>query len=148
MLDLFLLSCASGAEQANDDLGSDIRLGMSAVEDIVNREIAGETWRERAKNYLDNGGGIVDIMRIAETEAHRDTNEAAYVAALEAGATEKTWHCTMLPTSRDQHVLLNGVTSPIDGYFYTDTGAKAMYPGDFNDPENDCNCLCWITYSR
>ena len=146
LLDLFLLACANGVEQTNEDLGSDYHPGIKRVTDIIDREVAGKTWRQRVDEYYENGGTIDDIIRIAETEAHRDANEAAFDTAKNAGATEKVWHCMMLPTSRDQHIELNGVTAPLDGYFYTYTGARTMYPGEFGEPENDINCLCWLTY--
>lgn len=148
MLDLFLLSAALGSASANEDLGTDYHIGTKTATDIIDREVAGKTWRERVQEYFENGGTAADIMRIAETESHRDANEAAYVTATEAGATTKTWHCMMLPTSRDQHIWLDGVSSPIDGYFYTYTGAKAKFPGEFGEPENDVNCLCFCTFSK
>lgn len=146
MLDLYLLACADGAEQVNADMGTDYSIGVHRAADIIEREVAGKTWRERVNDYFETGGTIADIERIAETEMHRDYNEAGYVTAEAVGATTKVWHCLMLPDSRDEHILLDGVTAPIDGYFYTYTGAYAMFPGEFGDPENDCNCLCYCTY--
>lgn len=148
MLDLFLLAAANGSAFANESLGTDYNIGMKTAVDIIDREVAGKTWRQRVNEYFDNGGTEADIVRIAETEAHRDSNEAGYVTASKVGATKKVWHCMMLPTSRDQHIALDGVSSPIDGYFYTYTGARTMFPGEFGDPENDVNCLCWLSYEK
>ena len=91
---------------------------------------------------------ISELMRIAETEAHRDSNEAAYVTATKAGAQTKTWHCMMLPTSRDTHIYLNGTTAPIDGEFYSYMGGSTQFPGQWGIAEEDVNCLCWLTYSK
>lgn len=148
MLDLYLLACARGVEQTNADLDGDYRPGMSEVEDIVDRKIAGKTWRDRVYEYFDNGGTKADIMRIAETETHRDANESAYVTARANGAKTKTWHCMMLPTSRDSHVYLNGVSAPIDGYFYSINGGMTQFPGEWGIAEEDVNCLCVLTYSK
>lgn len=146
LLDLFLLAYANGVTDTNETLGSDIRPSLETVMETVDRQVAGQTWRERVIGYWESGGTQADIMRIAETEAHRDSNEAAYLTAREAGATEKVWHCMMLPTSRDTHIYLNNVSAPIDGEFYTFNGDKAQFPGQFGIAEEDCGCLCYVTY--
>ena len=146
LLDLFLLAYANGVEDTNEALGSDVQPDIEEVLETIDRPVAGETWRQRVSNYFDNGGTVADIMRIAETETHRDSNEAAYRTAKKAGATEKVWHCMMLPTSRDTHIYLDGVSAPIDGEFYTFNGDSAKFPGQFGIAEEDCNCLCFCTY--
>lgn len=146
LLDLFLLAVANGSASANDNLGTDIHLGTKTAVDIVDREIADKTWRDRVNDYFDNGGTVGDIIRIAETETNRDTNEGGYVTATKAGAKEKTWHCSMLPTSRDSHIYLDGVSAPIDGEFFSINGGSTQYPCEWGIPEEDCGCLCWLTY--
>lgn len=148
LLDLFLLAAARGQEQANESLSSDIHLGTKTAVDIIDREVAGKTWRDRVNEYFENGGTEADIARIAETESHRDTNEAAYVTATKAGATKKVWHCMMLPTSRDTHIYLNGVEAPIDGEFYSFNGGSTKFPGEWGIAEEDVNCLCWLTFEK
>lgn len=146
MLDLFLLAAARGSASANEDLGTDVHIGMKTAVDIIDREVAGKTWRERAREYFDNGGTEADILRIAETESHRDANEAGFVTAEKAGAKKKRWHCMMLPTSRDSHIYLDNVTAPMDGYFYSINGGETKFPGEWGIPEEDCGCLCWLTF--
>lgn len=148
MLDLFLLAYANGQEQTNADLSSNVTSDLDDVMDTIDKKIEGKTWRDRVWQHFEEGGTQADIARIIETEAHRDSNEAAYKTATKAGAKTKTWHCMMLESSRDQHIFLDGVIAPIDGYFYTYTGAKAKFPGEFGEAENDCNCLCWVSYSK
>lgn len=148
LFDLFLLACARGSEQANEDLGSDYHLNAETANDIVDREVAGKTWRERVNDYYQSGGTMGDIIRIAETEANRDTNESAFITATKAGAKKKTWHCMMLPTSRDSHIYLDGVSAPIDGLFYSIDGGSTKFPCEWGIPEEDVNCLCWLTYSK
>ena len=148
MLDLFLLATANGVEQTNADLDGDFHPGMSEVDAIINREVAGKTWKARVYEYYENGGTKADIMRIAETETHRDSNEAAYITAKANGATSKVWHCMLLPTSRDTHIYLDGVTAPIDGEFYSFKGGSTKFPGEWGIAEEDCNCLCWLTYTK
>ena len=148
LLDLFLLSYANGVAQTNLDLQFDYTPTLDDVMKTVDKEIAGKTWRERIEDYFDTTVTEADIARIAETESHRDSNAAAYETAKAAGATEKVWNCMMLPTSRDTHVYLDGVSAPIDGEFYSFKGGSTMYPGQWGIAEEDVNCLCWLTYRR
>ena len=144
--DLFFLSYATGVESTNLSLASKIEPTLGEMLDVVDKKIAGKTWRDRVEEYYEDGGTIADIERIAETESHRDSNAGAYEAAKAAGATEKVWHCMMLPTSRDTHIYLDGVTAPIDGEFYSFKGGSTKYPGQWGIAEEDVNCLCWLTY--
>lgn len=144
--DLFFLAYANGVESTNLALSSNVEPTLDEMLDVVDRKIAGKTWRERVREYYDNGGTIADIERIAETETHRDSNAGAYETARAAGATEKVWHCMMLPTSRDTHIYLDGVSAPIDGEFYSFMGGSTKYPGEWGIAEEDCGCLCWLTY--
>lgn len=145
--DLFLLAYANGVEATNLSLASHIKPTLDDVLRTVDKKVAGKTWRERVEDYFVNGGTEADIIRIAETETHRDSNEAAYETAKRAGAAKKTWHCMMLPTSRDTHIYLDGVDAPIDGEFYSFKGGSTMFPGQWGIAEEDVNCLCWLTYS-
>lgn len=146
LLDLFLLSYAMGVDSVNDSMGTDITQPLDSVERTLYESIDGKTWVDRVWDYYENGGTVYDIARIASTESHRDANEAAYDTARQAGATSKTWHCMMLDTSRDDHVWLDGVSAPIDGFFYAGNGDRTQYPGQWGVSEQDCNCLCWLTY--
>ena len=141
LLDLFLLSYAMGV----DSVGVE-QPPLETVEKTLYERIDGKTWVDRVWDYYDKGGTVYDIARIGATEAHRDANAAAYDAARTAGMTKKVWHCMMLPTSRDTHVYLDGVTVPIDGSFYSYKGGQTQYPGQWGIAEEDCNCLCWLTY--
>lgn len=147
MLDIFLLSYAQGVEFTNADLSSEIEPSLDDVMRVVDRKVAGKTWRERVREYYENGGTEADIVRIAETEAHRDSNEAAYETAKSAGATTKTWHTMEDDRVRDTHFWLDGVSAPIDGEFYNYKGESTMYPGEWGIAEEDCGCRCWVTYS-
>lgn len=148
LLDLFLLAYANGNEYINQQFGTAYFPEVDKVMLTIDRKIAGKTWRDRVHEYFQNGGTIGDIIRIAETETHRDSNEAAYESAKNAGATQKVWHCSMLPTSRDSHVYLDGVSAPIDGEFYSFRGGSTKFPGQWGIAEEDVNCLCWLTYSK
>ena len=147
-LDLFLLAYAMGNSVTNDNLSSDYAPSVDEVMEVVDARVAGKTWRERVEDYFANGGTGEDLARIADTETHRIANQAAYETAKKAGATEKTWHCMMLPTSRDTHIYLDGVTAPIDGEFYSFKGGSTQFPGQWGIAEEDVNCLCWLSFSE
>ena len=146
MLDLYLLAYANANNITNDALSSDWAPPLDDVMRVVDKEVAGKTWRQRVEGYFASGGTVDDLLRIAETEAHRIANASAFETAKAAGATEKTWHCMMLPTSRDDHIWLDGVSAPIDGVFYNENGDTTRYPGEWGIPEQDINCLCWLTF--
>lgn len=148
LLDLFLLAYAMGNSVTNDNLSSDYAPSVDDVMKVVDAKVAGKTWRERIEDYFASGGTGEDIARIADTETHRIANQAAYETAKKAGATEKTWHCMMLPTSRDTHIYLDGVTAPIDGEFYSFKGGSTKYPGQWGIAEEDVNCMCWLSFSK
>ena len=85
-------------------------------------------------------------LRIAKTEGHRIQCESAYnvqVRAKEKGAdVVKQWDSTLDGKTRPTHRSLDGQIVGVDGYFKSDSGYKALYPGDFGVPSEDCNCRC------
>lgn len=145
--DLFLLAYANGVESANLMLGADISADVSDVQDTVDRKIAGETWRDRVREYFSNGGSVADIVRIMETETHRDYNEAALTTARKAGAKSKTWMTMMDDRVRETHDYLQSMTVGIDEEFFTYDGDHAYAPGGFELAENNVNCRCILIFS-
>lgn len=147
MLDLFLLAYAKGNSVTNANLSSDWMPTVDDVMKVVDERVAGKTWRERVEDYFANGGSVDDLVRIAETETHRDANTAALDTARKAGATSKTWITMMDDRVRDSHDYLLGQTVGIDEDFYTWDGAHAPAPGMFGVPEEDINCRCECEFS-
>jgi len=145
--DLFLLAYANGVESANLMLGADISADVSDVQETVDKKIAGETWRDRVREYFSNGGSVADIVRIMETETHRDYNEAALTTARKAGAKSKTWMTMMDDRVRETHDYLQSMTVGIDDEFYTYDDDHAYAPGGFSLAENNVNCRCTLIFS-
>ena len=79
LLDLFLLAYAQGNSVTNANLSSDWMPPVDEVMRVVDAKVADKTWRERVEDYFANGGSVDDIVRIAETETHRDANTAALI---------------------------------------------------------------------
>lgn len=147
LLDLFLLAYAQGNEVTNANLASDWMPPVDEVMRVVDKSIAGKTWRERVEEYFDNGGTVDDIVRIAETESHRIANTSALDTARHGGATKKTWVTMMDDRVRTDHDYLEGTTIGIDEEFYTWQGYHAPAPSMFGVPEEDCNCRCELIFS-
>lgn len=147
MLDLFLLAYAMGNSVTNENLSSNWMPPVDEVMKTVDAKVAGKTWRERVKEYFASGGSVDDLVRIAETETHRDANTAALDTARKAGAKSKTWMTMMDDKVRDTHDYLLGQTVGIDEDFYTYDGDHASAPGLFALASNNVNCRCELLFS-
>ena len=151
LLDLYLLAYYEGSQDAARELLVDVEPSVKEAGEIINRPIDGKTYKDRVRDYLNGEMGETTgtpaeaIARVADTDSIRIYNEAKLATAKANGATEKTWHTMGDDKVRDLHEVLDGVTAPIDGYFYTYTGDRAMHPGGFEDPEGNVNCRCFIT---
>lgn len=93
-----------------------------------------------------------NIQRLLETEYHRifDTacHDMAETMEKKTGRkVYKTWQTQKDDRVRDSHVYLQGQTVGLDEEFYTYDGKHALYPSGFNDPEEDVNCRCYLSYS-
>lgn len=147
MLDLFLLAYARGKEVTSLSFPSEWKPKTDDVMRVVDKPVAGETWRDRVDEWFDNGGTADDIIRIVETESHRIANESAIETAQRGGATQKTWATMLDDRVRETHDYLEGVTVGIDDDFITYDGDKAQAPGLFDLPENNINCRCELIFS-
>ena len=87
-------------------------------------------------------------LRIARTEAHRVQQESTYnaqIRAKEKGAKIfKQWDSTLDKKTRPTHRELDGQMIGVNDYFHSSGGGKALYPGGFGDPKEDCNCRCCL----
>lgn len=121
----------------------------------LSKQIAGEISRgiSNAATYDEMARNIASFsnipknraMTIARTEAHRIQCTATADAQVEAkkrGAdVVKQWDATLDGNTRPNHRKLDGQIREIDEAFEVD-GYSPMYPGDFGDPAEDCNCRC------
>lgn len=151
LLDLYLLAFYEGSKDAANELMIDIEPPLREAQEIINKPIDGKTFEDRVRDYLNGEMGETTgtpaeaIARVADTDSVRIYNEAKLTVAKMYGATEKTWHTMEDNRVRDTHVVLDEVTAPIDGYFYTYTGERAQAPGQFGSAAEDVGCRCWIT---
>lgn len=109
----------------------------------VNLEIDGKTFRDR----ITEDSTVEEIIRIIDTEAHRDYNTGVYDAADSSGkqGVRKKWFTMLDDRVRDSHQYLEGMEVGLHDAFYTDDGDSALYPGGFSLPENNVNCRCVVT---
>ena len=129
-------------------LGYNVDYLKTSVRQEISRGIAQSlSYQEIARNVKNTTN--VDYnksLRIAKTEGHRIQCESAYnvqVRAKEKGADiGKQWDSTLDGKTRPTHRSLDGQIVGVDGYFKSDSGYKALYPGDFGVPSEDCNCRC------
>ena len=129
-------------------LGYNVDYLKTSVRQEISRGIAQSlSYQEIARNVKNTTN--VDYnksLRIAKTEGHRIQCESAYnvqLRAKEKGADiVKQWDSTLDGKTRPTHRLLDGQIVDVDGYFKSDSGYKALYPGDFGVPSEDCNCRC------
>lgn len=108
----------------------------------VNLEIDGKTFRDR----ITEDSTVEEVIRIIDTEAHRDYNTGVYDAAEESGKpVRKRWYTMMDDRVRDTHQYLEGMEVGLNDLFYTDDGDAALFPGGFELPQNNVNCRCIVT---
>ena len=147
LLDFFLLAYAMGNTVTNDNLGANWIPSAEEALKTVNKVVAEKTWTQRVEDYFSNGGTGEDLIRIAETEMHRDANESALLTARHAGAKNKTWLTMADEKVRDSHQYLEMMTVDIDEDFYTYDGDHASAPGMFELAQNNVNCRCELLFS-
>jgi SPP1 gp7 family putative phage head morphogenesis protein len=97
----------------------------------------------RIKGLYD--GDASKAVLIARTETNRARNtgkQESYNTASDLGVKfKKVWVATLDDRTRDEHAELDGQYANEDGIFEV-AGYSAEFPGDFGDPEMDCNCRC------
>jgi len=128
-------------------LGVDVTKLKKTISSEITRGIAaGLPHSEIARNIASYAKAPLGrAMTIVRTEAHRIAQAGIYDAQKEAvkkGANVvKQWMSTLDGDTRKSHRKLDGQIREIDEPFEMD-GKKAMYPGKFGDPAEDCNCRC------
>lgn len=135
------------SEGLYESLGVDTKKLKKTISSEITRGIAsGLPHSEIARNIAAYARAPLSRAKtIVRTEAHRISEASrhdAQVAAKGKGANVvKQWDSTLDGNTRKTHRKLDGQIREIDEPFEMD-GKKAMYPGDFGDPAEDCNCRC------
>lgn len=128
-------------------LGVDTKSLKKNIAKEVTRGIAsGMTYEDIARNISNvSKAPMSNANRIARTEGHRiqqaSTMDAQKAAKKKGADVVKQWDATLDGATRETHRKLDGQIREVDEPFEMD-GKKAMFPGDFGDPAEDCNCRC------
>lgn len=137
-----------------DALGVDVNQLKRAVSSEISRGIAsGLMYEEIARNIqFRTNAPISRAKTIVRTEGHRiqqaSADDARRVAKSKGANVVKQWDATMDGKTRPTHRQLDGQIREVEEYFELGN-KKAMYPGEFGDPAEDCNCRCVaLTRSR
>lgn len=135
-------------------LGIDIDKLKKAVSSEISRGIAsGLLYEDIARNIqFRTNAPIGRAKTIVRTEGHRiqqaSAEDARQVAKSKGADVVKQWDATLDGKTRPTHRQLDGQIRETDEQFELGN-KKAMYPGDFGDPAEDCNCRCVaLTRSR
>ena len=145
--DLFVMAYVYGTMEVSAELGLGIVPDESDARAVIEEKFDGKDYKDRLTDYISNGTAA-DINRVLDTDAHRIYNAAKFNGAKRAGATMKTWNTLLDERVRDSHQYLEGVTIPMDAEFYSFRGGKTLYPGQWGIPGEDCNCRCYLTFSK
>ena len=130
-----------------DALGVDVKKLKTAIRQEITRGIAtGQTYADIARNISEVSKAPMSRAKtIARTEGHRIQQASTYDAQEKAKAKGadvlKQWDSTLDGATRETHRKLDGQIREVDEPFKAN-GKKAMYPGGFGDPAEDCNCRC------
>lgn len=105
----------------------------------------GKDFRDRVREQIDELS-VDGLLKIIDTEMHRDYNTGVYEAGVESHAeVDKQWRTMQDEKVRDTHVYLESMIVGLNDRFYTFDGDSALYPGGFTKPENNIFCRCRIT---
>lgn len=128
-------------------LGYDMDVLKAQIRREITRGIASSLpYEQIARNISDRAHvALSNANRIARTEGHRIQQASADDArkkAKEKGAdVVKQWDASLDGATRPLHRRLDGQIREINEPFEAG-GKKAMYPGKFGHPSQDCNCRC------
>ena len=138
------------SEPLYNSLGYDVEHLKINVVSEISRGIAQRlTYAEMARNLSAKTKLSKNrTLNIARTEGHRIQQEATY--NLQSRAKEKgvkifkQWDSTLDRKTRPTHRELDGQMIGVNDYFHSSGGGKALYPGGFGNPKEDCNCRCCL----
>lgn len=130
-----------------EELGVDVAKLKSTIAEQLTIGIASNQPYINIAHAIRNATGapLKRAKTIVRTEAHRiqqaSQEDARQEAKAKGAEVVKQWDAILDGRTRDNHARLDGQIREVDEPF-TIGGKKAMYPGAFGDPAEDCNCRC------
>lgn len=159
IFDLLTMAYAYGIGKAGLELGIEAKPNDRMREDAIQAPTAGETVFDRMNTHIDaaeDAGLTVDaatrlieeLATLIDTEAGRVANTAIFDTAEDFQRKNpekqvmKRWVAIIDDRTRDTHFYLDGTEVPLDAYFYSYSGDKALYPHGFQTAAEQVNCRC------
>ena len=130
-----------------NSLGVDVKGLKKSIRQEITRGIgSGLSYSDIARNIANTTKAPLSRAKtIVRTEGHRIQQQSADDArrgAIKRGCdVVKQWDSTLDGKTRPNHRRLDGQIREEDEPFEV-AGMKAMFPGEFGDPAEDCNCRC------
>ena len=137
------------SEGLYESLGVDTKKLKKSISSEITRGIAsGMPHSDIAKNIARYAKvSLGRASTIVRTESHRIQQasklDAQNAAKAKGANVVKQWNSTLDGDTRKSHRKLDGQIRELDEPFEIG-GKKAMHPGGFGDPAEDCNCRCQI----
>lgn len=133
------------------DLYSELAMDINTLKKTISSEISrglssGMSYDDIIRNIHDRTKASQGRAKtIVRTEGHRiqqaSAEDARQIAKAKGADIVKQWDATLDGDTRSKHRRLDGQIRETNKPFEMD-GKEAMYPGDFGDPAEDCNCRC------
>lgn len=143
----------TASESAELQQTENVPYDTESLYNALYRSVGGQTFEQRITERIQDGTLDKETLkRILETDYHRMEETGAYDRAMayakETGQTPyKVWQTMEDDRVRDTHRYIEGVEVPVDAWFYTYDSDMARFPGDFELPENNIGCRCWLRYT-
>jgi len=128
-------------------LGTDMVTLKRKISEEITRGIATSLpYAKIARNIASQTNmPFANAKRIVRTEGHRiqeaSAEDARQAAKAKGADVVKQWDASLDAKTRPLHRRLDGQIRELDEPFESG-GYTAMFPGDFGDPSQDCNCRC------
>lgn len=144
ILDFLIYSYTLGNGVVNESFNLAQDVDIDQLKASLYKRIKGENFVDRIDQHLANNDRE-GIIRVIDTEMHRNYNQAIYDTAKDTGVSfKKRWATMRDDKVRETHDYLEGVEVDLDSEFVTFDGDSAKFPGDFSRAENNVNCRCVI----
>lgn len=130
-----------------ESLGIDTDKLKQTIRQEITRGIAsGMRFEDIARNIANvSKAPLSRAKTIARTEGHRiqqaSAEDARQLAKSKGADVVKQWDASLDGATRQTHKELDGQIQEVNKPFKSGT-KSAMYPGDFGDAAEDCNCRC------
>lgn len=139
-----------GVSKTCKSLGVEVEDEIDEMYEIIFCRIDGLNFEDRLLIHIE-AGDEGRIGTLAESEAHRVSETAAFKTAEKAGRdygiqVGKKWETMLDDRVRDTHMYLEGRVVSLGEEFYTYDGDHALYPGGFQSASENANCRCTLSY--